>query len=248
MWGFKESPPQRILSHSEPPSVFANGHSYTVQCNKLGRLRNVALLASFAFSVLFPKEPGPQGNLADSQAFGVLNQGHSPTIKRNAMITAFVARLLFPCSPSAIVFAIWAVIVFAVKGMFGRWTWPHVFIKILERLQPALANCNASASVVGVSAALRNQTPLQHLLINIVLAIVRMAGDYASATALRGQALYKAVFTYRPFCTAGAATQPGTFRLSPVRQIAVKLDNGPLAKGLTSKITYAKPFTHGVQL
>ncbi len=63
------------------------------------------------------------------------------------MHTALIHSLIMRCSPSAIVWRIIAVIVFAFNRVTRGWAWSHVSEEVFKRIQPALAYANTSATV-----------------------------------------------------------------------------------------------------
>jgi hypothetical protein len=67
---------------------------------------------------------------------------------RNQPIHASVVYLLGPSGPSAILFAVWAIVINAINRMIvGRW-FSHVSIEVLKRLSPSVANTNTATTVI----------------------------------------------------------------------------------------------------
>lgn len=77
-----------------------------------------------------------------------LNDWQSFTVERDQMqlwATA-VLGLLAGCRPSAVFFAIWAVVINSIKRL-TRWTCPHVFKEICKT-RPAFTYCNSASAVI----------------------------------------------------------------------------------------------------
>src|SRR5688572_20847796 len=84
------------------------------------------------------------------------------------MIVAAVLLLVFVCAPLAIIRRITQRIINPVQGMTGRWARPHIRYEVLERIAPAVANRNASPSVVWKSAHVGVIAAHFHLIPNAV--------------------------------------------------------------------------------
>lgn len=72
-------------------------------------------------------------------------------------------------SPLAVLFAVRAVVVNAVNRMQGRWTRPHIGIKVCKAFYPAFANRNATTAIATVRPYLRVVATVFHLIPNAVL-------------------------------------------------------------------------------
>lgn len=67
-------------------------------------------------------------------------------------IIAFVVRLFGVCCPSTIIWFVISIVVNSINGMTAGRPWPHVLKKCLDAVDPPLANHNAPASILGISA------------------------------------------------------------------------------------------------
>lgn len=77
---------------------------------------------------------------------------------------ALVGALLRPCSPSAVFRRVGAVNINPVDGKIIPWARPHIFNKIVKRVDPSLADANPSAAVVLERGVIRVFAALFHAL------------------------------------------------------------------------------------
>ena len=70
------------------------------------------------------------------------------SVRRNSTTRATVIRLLSLVGPSAIVWTVGTVIVFALDGVLRRRTTPHVSEKLREAVSPLIAHNDAASAVV----------------------------------------------------------------------------------------------------
>lgn len=74
-------------------------------------------------------------------------QCSSYSLVGNQMIVSFVVSLLKAISPPAIIWRIVSIIVNALNRMTRRWSLPHVGVKILEGIDPAVAHGYTTTAV-----------------------------------------------------------------------------------------------------
>ena len=79
-----------------------------------------------------------------------------------------IVGLFSRCGPTAIRGFIVAVIVDAINRVFRAGTWPHVVQKLFKRVQPCLADVNATAAVVGIALNVGIQTAFAHVVIGTI--------------------------------------------------------------------------------
>lgn len=173
----------------------------------------------------------------NASAFAPLSRAQCYAVVCEQDVTRVVAALLLKGGPSAVLWAIVAVLINAVDGMLGRRATAHVGQKVVERL-PSVADTNASETVVlGVSlvcsaASLSHVFPAQVLWAFVALASLAM-GDGVwfftlSAPATGGYPVSEVGAHDLPNCSAVTATKPA---------IAMNmLHHGPSSKPLSSQI------------
>lgn len=76
------------------------------------------------------------------------SSGNTPI--SNQMVITFVVRLFNVVGPTAILRRVGAVVVNALDGMLNGWPLPHVGIEVLERVEPAVAHDNATATIARI--------------------------------------------------------------------------------------------------
>ena len=76
-----------------------------------------------------------------------------------------VVHLFFWCCPITVCWRIVSVIINTIERMFGRWSWPHILVKVLKAIQPPFTYSNPSSTiyfpllVVGVEASTVHRLP-----------------------------------------------------------------------------------------
>lgn len=101
--------------------------------------------------------------------FAPLRKGFGFAVNRQNMIDAFISRLFLARGPSAVLWRIAFVVIYAIKGGFLKWDWKHIFCKAFKRT-PFIADSNASATVIMVVAGILVIAPLVHAAPNVVSA------------------------------------------------------------------------------
>lgn len=87
------------------------------------------------------------GVLIKSNTLRPFNHGQSNSIEGYAFVGSSVACLVGFASPSTIFWAIWAVIINAVKRK-AVWLTPHICKKVFKGIKPAATDRNAPATIV----------------------------------------------------------------------------------------------------
>lgn len=118
------------------------------------RLAVVALCQS-AFDA--PSSAQSQGDIhaLDPGDLRPLNRCQGLTVECNPRRVSSITHLLLTSRPAAICRAVWTVVVYAIYGVFTRWTRSHISKEVRERLSPSLAHQNAATAVVVISAVHR---------------------------------------------------------------------------------------------
>jgi len=89
----------------------------------------------------------PNSTTFDSGYFRPFNQGMFFIVSFDPMIPALVSALFSCCGPSTIFWAIWAIIIYTIHGMFFRRSWSHISIK-KSKILPPLANYNTPTTII----------------------------------------------------------------------------------------------------
>lgn len=90
-------------------------------------------------------------------------QRKSFAIEREKAHDASILVLLSPCCPSAIFFAVRAIIVDPINRVRSRWFPSHVGEKSRKRIQPYLTNNNTASAIISESRMLRMMTARCHI-------------------------------------------------------------------------------------
>lgn len=174
------------------------------------------------------------------RALRPLRQSERVPLKRYHAILPRIARLRGAIRPTAIVRAIGAVIVQALKGGVHRRAWPHIRQEVVKRCQPAVADHNATSAVPGIrgieviGAALFHvapERPLRRDMAFLRHAVCRpmTLGDFrAPAATTDTAAIAQGHPIDRFLCPAIAQTQP--FR------VCLAAQDGPSSKTPSSDI------------
>lgn len=100
--------------------------------------------------------------------FRPLYEGFRVTPPGDEPVASLVSRLLFRRCPPAVFWAVTSVVVDTVKRLSG-WPRAHVGQEVFKGLQPAIADRDASASVIAITLASRIRAPFQNALPRFVL-------------------------------------------------------------------------------
>jgi hypothetical protein len=86
-----------------------------------------------------------------SESLCPLSDGHGLTHEGQFDKPVPVSVLLKSGSPPTVILAIWAIIVNAVKCVFGTWFWPHIVAKLRKALSPLVTHRYSTSAIVMVS-------------------------------------------------------------------------------------------------
>lgn len=154
---------------------------------------------------------GPVGN---AKAFALI---------RNKPIASGVASLRVAGCPYAVSRLVIAVHIFAFNAMAIAGPWPHVDIEVLERVSPAVADCNSATAVIRVAVIVRVSASLNHAVPRIVFtrSVHSVGGDRfpdslaSEASARQALLLVQRGGDNQLSCAALASAQPiGTVPLA----------------------------------
>lgn len=142
---------------------------------------------------------------------------------------AFIPSLLNLGSPLTILGRIIAIIIYSFNAMFDARGWSHIGIKILERLQPPIANFYTTTTIVSKFFIGRVEAPFFHFPPRTVLLTIRkpMSGRWATVgTIVRSltfvRAVYRPRFFIKRFTTVFAyRVRAGSFSKASTFQRAV---------------------------
>lgn len=89
-----------------------------------------------------------------------IRQNSRAPIRRDEDVAARVSRLVSTCGPSAIVSAIWAIVVDSLKGVFIGWSLSHVHSERLIGRFPLVRHRDATSSVTRKAIRVFIETPV----------------------------------------------------------------------------------------
>jgi hypothetical protein len=165
---------------------------------------------------------------------GPLDDSLPLAVKIENMVKARIVALLAICRPSAIIRAVWAVVVYAIKSVSFR-PFAHVVQEVLESLHPPIANGYTAPAVVAVFRAVLIVATRPHLVICSAQRVprqtmpVRFLGSKLSL-----QAPATSVCPVLQLRRSNGAASPAFALTKPVRRPIVikmrKADGSPSAK------------------
>ncbi len=112
-------------------------------------------------------KPTPDQSAREFSFFFPSRNSLSPSVMCEQHGIAAILRLLFSGSPTAILFAIWSVIVYAFQGL-SVWARSHVLIE-LGKIVPFFANIYSSTTVAKIKCAAFVEASLAHRLPDAIL-------------------------------------------------------------------------------
>lgn len=105
----------------------------------------------------------PYSACANSGFFGPFSHCLDSPVKSEATIDSFIVLLFWRLGPLTVAKRIAKIVIYSLKGMSGRWPWPHVGKKHLEVI-PLRAKFYTSSTVVSISRILNVIAPIFHVL------------------------------------------------------------------------------------
>lgn len=103
-------------------------------------------------------DSGHNGVWSDAGFFAPLGEGFSNAANGEVQVVASIVGVLFPRGPAAVLWRVWAVIVYSVQ-FHAFWFGTHVCVEVGEII-PALANGDASAAISRICGAVLVEAPL----------------------------------------------------------------------------------------
>jgi len=168
--------------YGKPTRPFLQGHSFTVMCEQYCATTH-AWWERWCSQCLFespsPTKPATQCCIVNANSTSPCANAHSFFVERDSLGMGSVLSLLYRSCPSAIDWFVVAVIVNSINRVLWAWLFAHINQKVRKRLQPALANCDASSSIA---------------------VIVRSARIAASSLHFFPSAVFRAVFSRESAC------------------------------------------------
>ena len=157
--------------YGEPTRPFLQGHGFTVMREYYCAARHV-WRKWFGGQCLFespsPAKPATQCRIVDANPTSPRANAHGFTVERDSLGTTSVLSLFhYSCPPTVLRFVV-AVIVNSVNRIVETWLLSHVSQKVCKRLQPSLANCDASSTIAVIVRGARIVATSLHFLPSVV--------------------------------------------------------------------------------
>lgn len=104
----------------------------------------------------------PNESLGNSSQIAPFANQTSLAVSLQNCVGSFVAALSFYGRPAAVLFGVWARVVYAINGVFSGRTRSHVIKEPSEGLSPLVANDNAAPAIVNETLAIRIMATMNH--------------------------------------------------------------------------------------